>query len=133
MGGEPLELECVIPIQGVNWPVPVPVTATWDHFKATIAHKLGTSTDEIQLSYRFSSFTATENAEVLCSQDHFQNMISKAMVFLSGRRKVRGGKDFRVFLSPAFKQPLPAASEASTLKKGPEKVSFHVCNVSIKE
>lgn len=38
---EPLKLECVLPIQGVNHPVNVPVTIAWDHFRSIIAGELG--------------------------------------------------------------------------------------------
>ena len=98
-------------------------TVTWNQFKSTIANELSTSPDEIKLSYRFSSFTATENAEVLYSQDHFQKMISKAMEFLTGRRKVRGGQEFCVLLNPVFERALPTTAETSTTKKSSGKVN----------
>lgn len=82
------QLEFAVPVQGVNWPVVVPVTISWDQFQSTIADKLGVSTNEIKLSYRFSSFTAAEISEVLCSRDHFQKMITRAKEFLTGKRKV---------------------------------------------
>lgn len=120
---EPLKLECVVPIKGVNWPVVVPVTISWDCFQSTIADELSVGTDEIKLSYRFSSFTAAENSEVLCSRDHFRKMITKAKDFLTGKRKVRGGREFRVHLDPVFKQPPPTADETSTSEKSKGKVS----------
>lgn len=119
----PLKLDCVLPIQGVNWPVVVSVTISWNQFQSIIAEKLNVRTEEITLSYRFSSFTAAENSEVLCTRDHFQTMITKAKDFLTGKRKVRGGKDFRVHLEPVFKQPPPTATDVGPLKKGKGKVS----------
>lgn len=71
----------------------------------------------MKLSYRFSSFTAADNAEVLCSQDHFRTMIVRAKEYLMGMRKVRGGREFCVHLDPAFKQPPPTTAEASSSKK----------------
>ena len=112
----------MIPIQGVNWPVVVPVTISWENFQMIIADKLGASTGEIKLSYRFSSFTAADNAEVLCLKEHFQKMMAKAKEFLTGKRKVQGGREFRVHLDPAFKHPPPIA-EASASKKGKGKVN----------
>jgi len=120
---KPLELECVLPMQGVNWPVVVPVTIPWVHFQSIVAGALGTRVGDIKLSYRFSSFTASENAEVLCSEDHFQKMMARAKEFLTGKRKVRGGREFRVHLDPVFKQPPPTTTEASTSKKATGKVS----------
>ena len=118
----PLKLECVVPINGVNWPVVVPVTISWEQFQSTIANKLGANSEEIRLSYRFSSFTAAENAEVLCSHDHFQKMMTKANEFLTGKRKVRGGREFRVHLDPALNHPPPRSTEAGASKKGISKV-----------
>jgi len=113
----------MVPIQGINWPVVVPVTTSWDRFQSIITSELGTSTKEIKLSYRFSSFTASDNAEVLCSHDYFQKMIAKAKEFLTGKCKVRGGREFRVHLDPGFKEPPSTTTEASALKKGTGKVS----------
>lgn len=120
---EALKLDCVLLIQGVNWPVVVPVTIAWDEFQSIIAKKLNMRAEEITLSYKFSSFAAAENSEVLCTQDHFQTMIAKAKDFLTGKRRVRGGKDFRVHLEPIFKQPPPTAAEAGPSKKEAKKVS----------
>ena len=120
---EPLRLECVLPIRGINWPVDVPVTISWRHFRSIVAGELNMEPDEIQLSYRFSSFTAADNAEVLCSQEHFQTMVVRAKEFLTGKRKVRGGREFRVHLDPVIKQPPPTTTEASASKKGKGKVS----------
>ena len=117
------KLEFVVPIKGVNWPVKVPVTISWVNFRSIIANELGVSADEIKLSYRFSSFAAAENSEVLCSREHFENMVTKAMGFLTGKRKVRGGREFRVHLDPGFKQPPTTASETAVSKKGKGKVS----------
>jgi hypothetical protein len=114
----------VIPIQGVNWPVVVPVTILWEHFQVIVADKLGASAGEIKLSYRFSSFTAANNAEVLCLKEHFQKMMAKAKEFLTSKCKVRGGREFRVHLDPVFKHPPPTATEASASKKGKGKVSY---------
>lgn len=86
-----------------------------------IAEALGARVGEIKLSYRFSSFTASENAEVLCSQDHFQKMMARAKEFLTGKRKVRGGREFRVHLDPVFKQP--TTTEAGVSKTGKTKVT----------
>ena len=82
----------------------------------------GTRRDTIVL--QVSSFTAADNAEVLCSQDHFQTMVMRAKEFLTGKRKVRGGREFRVHLDPVIKQPPPTTTEASVLKKGKGKVSL---------
>jgi len=117
-----LKLDCVLPIQGVNWPVVVPVTISWNEFRLTIAEELGVRTKEMTLSYRFSSFSAAENSEVLCTHDHFQTMIAKAKDFLTGKRKVRGGRDFRIHLEPVFKQPLQNVTEGGPSKKVSGKV-----------
>lgn len=110
----------------------VPVTIPWEHFQSIIAGVLGVRAGEIKLSYRFSSFTASENAEVLCSQDHFQTMIARAKEFLTGKRKVRGGREFRVHLDPVFKQPPPTSgAEASASKKGIGKVSHESLSSNI--
>ena len=128
----PLKLECVVPINGVNWPVVIPVTISWDQFQSTIANKLGTNSEEIRLSYRFSSFTAAENAKVLCSQDHFQKMMMKANEFLTGKRKVCGGREFRVHLDPALNRSLPRSAEASASKKGTQKViNLHLSSLIV--
>ena len=120
---ESLNLDCVLPIKGVNWPVVVPVASSWGYFQSIVAKQLGTRIEEITLSYRFSSFTAAENSEVLCTPGHFQTMIAKAKDFLTGKRKVRGGKDFHVHLEPVFNNPLPTTGEAGSLKKGAGKAS----------
>ena len=128
---EPLKLECVLPIRNINWPVDVPVTISWRRFQSIVAGKLNMEPEEIELSYRFSSFTAADNAEVLCSQDHFQTMVMRAKEFLTGKRKVRGGREFRVHLDPVIKQPPPTITEASASKKGKGKVSpASLCCVS---
>ena len=82
------KLDCVLPIQGVNWPVVVPVTISWSKFRSIVAEELGVRAEEIALSYRFSSFTAAENSEVLCTRDHFQTMVIKVKDFLTGKQKV---------------------------------------------
>jgi hypothetical protein len=133
---EALQLDCALPIRGVNWPVAVSVTTTWNEFLSTIANKLNVGTEEITFSYRFSSFTASENSEVLCTRDNHQAMITKAKDFLTRKQRVRGGKPFRVHLELIFKNhpPMPAA-EADSSKKQTGKVScifiisFHGCNV----
>lgn len=85
---EAMKLDCVLPIQGVNWSVAVLVTISWNEFQSIITKKLNVRTAEITLSYRFSSFTAAENSEVLYTQDHFQTMITKVKDFLTGKQKV---------------------------------------------
>ena len=50
-------------------------------------------------------------------------MISKAMEFLTGWRKVRGGQEFRVLLNPVFKHALPTTAKTSTTKKSSGKVN----------
>ena len=118
-----LELDCVLSREGVNWPVVVPVTTTWNGFLSIIAKELEAKTEEIKLSYRFSSFTAAENSEVLCSHDHYKSMKAKAKEFLTGTRKVRGGKAFRIHLNPIFKRhPSTPVTEDDRSKKGGKKV-----------
>jgi hypothetical protein len=127
---ESLTLDCVLPIQGINYPVKVPVTISWGYFQSIIAKELNARIGEITLSYRFSSFAAAENSEALCTPGHFQNMIAKAKDFLTGKQKVQGGKYFCVHLEPVFKQPLPTAAEVGPPKKAAGKASdafLHPC------
>ena len=122
---EALQLDCALPIQGLNWPVTVPVATSWNQFLSIIAKALNVGTEEIMLSYRFSSFTASENSEVLRTRDHYQAMIARAKDFLTGKRRVRGGKGFRVHLEPTFKhRPQTPAADSGPSKKRKGKVSY---------
>lgn len=111
----------MLPIKNVNWPVVVPLAMLWDKFQSIIADKLGMRTEEIKLSYKFSGFTANENAEALRSQDHFRTMMTRAQAYLDGKCKVRGNRVFRIYLDPTFEQPDTA--DAGVPKKCAEKVS----------
>ena len=122
---ERLQLDCVLAIQGVNWPVTVPITTPWSKFLLTIARELSMEIEEIRLSYQFSSFSAADKPEVLYTRDHYQNMITKAKDFLTGKKKVCGGKDFHVHLEPVIKhRPQTPVAEGGLSKKGTKKVSY---------
>lgn len=118
------KLDCALAKDGVNYPVRVPVSTPWNEFLPIVARELGVKREEITLSYRFSSFTASENSEALRTQDHYQTMITRAKDFLTGKQKVRGGKCFRVHLKPIFKNhPPTSATVADPSEKRGEKVS----------
>jgi len=106
----------VLQIQNLNWPVVVPVNITWKAFQSVVTEKLISEPGEIILSYRFSSFTAAENPEALGTKEHFMTVITKAKVFLTGKQKVQGGKAFRVYLIPIFKNS-PLETEAAGKKE----------------
>ena len=126
------QLDCVLQIQGVNWPVLIPVDITWKAFQSIITEKLISEPEEMILTYRFTSFALADNAEALTTKEHFKAMITKAKVFLTGKQKPRGGKPFRVILIPTFKNsPLktegPGKKEAGKVSH----ISTHPINTAV--
>ena len=130
------QLDCVLQIQNINWPVLVPVDITWKKFQSIVTEKLASEPEEMILTYRFTSFALADNVEALATKEHFKTMITKAKVFLTGKQKPQGGKPFRVILIPTFKNS-PSRTEV-TGKKEAGKVSRipppcqHSCNIMIR-
>lgn len=132
------QLDCVLQIQNVNWPVLVPVNITWKAFQSIVTEKLASEPEEMVLTYHFTSFALADNAEALVTEEHFKTMITKAKVFLTGKQKPRGGKPFRVILIPTFKNSpsktdITGKKEAGKVSHIPtHPVQWHSCDVVVR-
>lgn len=88
-----------IPVDGVNHTLEFTTDVSWEDFQWEVADILRVRPSEMQLSYKLASQTKDDLARALMKSQDLAYLMQECRPFLTGEKKCRGGKEFRVQLT----------------------------------
>lgn len=101
-----------IPVDGVNHTLEFTTDVSWDEFQWGVADILRVRPSEIQLSYKLASQTKDDLARALVKSQDLAYLMQECKPFLTGEKRCRGKKEFRV--------QLMSRSVANEVKENPK-------------
>jgi len=88
-----------IPVDGVNHTLEFATDVLWEEFQWEVADALRVRPSDIQLSYKLASQTKDDLARALVKSQDLAYLMQECKPFLTGEKKCRGNKEFRVQLT----------------------------------
>ena len=117
-----------IPVDSINHTLKLATDTSWEDFRWEVVSALRVLPSEIQLSYKLASQTKDELARALAKSQDLTYLMQECKPFLTGERKCRGNKEFRIQLtsqstvSGVKEDPKPGPGQRGKKgKKGKEK------------